>query len=109
VKNKTMALSPDEFLRRFLLHVLPAGFHRIRHCGLLAKGPHAISADRLRALIATQAGEAAAPADAEPAEPEATTLPVCRCCGGRMRIIEVFRRGYAPRTAVTLRLWMDSS
>jgi hypothetical protein len=108
-KIKTMALSPDEFIRRFLLHVLPDGFHRIRHYGLLAKGPRAIGINRLRALIATQAGEAAAPADAEPAEPETKTLPPCRCCGGRMRIIEIFRRGYAPRTAVTLRLWMDSS
>jgi hypothetical protein len=97
-KIKTMALSPDEFLRRFLLHVLPAGFHRIRHYGLLAKGPRAIGVDRLRALIAAQAGAAAAPPcaeAAEPAEPETTTLPACRCCGGRLRIIEVFRRGYA--------------
>lgn len=108
VKIRTMDLCPDEFLRRFLLHVLPAGFHRIRHYGLLAKGPCAIGVDRLRTLILVQAGEAAAPTDAEPAEPEAT-LPPCRCCGGRMRIIEVFLRGGAPRSAVTFRLWMDSS
>lgn len=106
VKIRTMTLSPDEFIRRFLLHVLPTGFHRIRHYGLLAKGPHAIGVDRLRALIAAQAEEpVATPEPApEPAEPEPQTCPGC---GGRLRIVEVFRRGYAPRTVG--RLWMDSS
>ncbi|WP_395675199.1 IS91 family transposase [Inquilinus sp.] len=107
VRLKTMSLRPDEFLRRFLLHVLPAGFHRIRHYGLLAKGSHAIDLDRLRALIAEQAG-AAAPEPAE-AEPETTTLPACPCCGGRMRIIEIFGRGRTPRTAAGLPLWFDTS
>jgi hypothetical protein len=54
VKFKTMSLTPDEFLRRVLLHVLPTGFHRIRHYGLLAKGSHAIDLYRLRALIAAR-------------------------------------------------------
>jgi len=107
VRLKTMSLRPDEFLRRFLLHVLPAGFHRIRHYGLLAKGSHAIDLDRLRALIAAQAG-GDAPEPAEP-EPEATTLPACPCCGGRMRIIELFGRGRTPRTAAGLPLWFDTS
>ena len=98
-----MALTPDEFIRRFLLHVLPTGFHRIRHYGLLAKGTSAPNLGRLRALIASQAGEPAPP-EPEPTEPEART---CAGCGGRMRIVEVFRRGCAPRTVG--RLWMDSS
>ena len=108
VKIRTMALSPDEFIRRFLLHVLPAGFHRIRHYGLLAKGPRAPDLGRLRKLIAAQTGETAAPADTQPdpVEPEPQTCPGC---GGRLRIVEVFRRGCAPRAAVTVRLWMDSS
>ena len=108
VKIRTMALSPDEFIRRFLLHVLPAGFHRIRHSGLLAKGPRAPDLGRLRKLIAAQTGETAAPADTQPdpVEPEPQTCPGC---GGRLRIVEVFRRGCAPRAAVTVRLWMDSS
>ena len=103
-----MALSPDEFIRRFLLHVLPSGFHPILHYGLLAKGPRAPDLGRLRALIASQSGEPIAPADAEPdpAKPEPQTCPGC---GGRLRIIEVFRRGCVPRTTVTGRLWMDSS
>lgn len=107
IKLKTMTLSPDEFLRRFLLHVLPPGFHRIRHYGLLAKGTHAMDLDRLRALIAAQAGNAV-PEPAE-AEPETTTLPACPCCGGRMRIIESFGRGRTPRTAASLPLWFDTS
>lgn len=106
VKIRTMALSPDEFLRRFLLHVLPSGFHRIRHYGLLAKGPRAPDVGRLRTLIAGQSGEAAMPADAQP-EPTPPEPLTCPGCGGRLRIVEVFRRGYAPRTVG--RLWMDSS
>lgn len=108
VKIKTMALSPGEFIRRYLLHVLPAGFHRIRHYGLLAKGPRAPDLHRLRALIDGQGGELAPQSDIEPAptEPEPQTCPGC---GGRLRIIEVFRRGCTPRTATPGRLWMDSS
>jgi len=108
VRLKTMALSPDEFLRRFLLHVLPAGFHRIRHYGLLAKGPNAPDAGRLRMMIDGQASE---PAMAEPEPdraPDIAALPACSC-GGRMRIIEVFSRGRPPRASVVLRLWADSS
>jgi len=108
VKMKAMSLSPAEFLRRFLLHVLPPGFHRIRHYGLLAKGPKAPDLGRLRALIP---GQPAAPADArETAAPEPEAIaPACPCCGGRMRIVEVFSRGRMPRAALTLRLWIDSS
>ena len=105
--QKTMTLTAPEFIRRFLLHVLPDGFHRIRHYGLLAKGPRAPDLGRLRAMIALQTGEAAPPApEPTPAEPEPQTCPGC---GGRLRIVEVFRRGCAPRTTVTGRLWMDSS
>jgi hypothetical protein len=109
VKLKTMTLSPDEFLRRFLLHVLPPGFHRIRHYGLLAKGTHAIDLDRLRAMIAEQAADAATEPEPAEAEPETTTLPACPCCGGRMRIVERFGCGRTPRTAVGLPLWFDTS
>jgi hypothetical protein len=107
VKLKTMALSPGEFIRRFLMHVLPSGFHRIRHYGLLAKGPRAPDLDRLRAMIAGPA--AAPPVEAGEPEPPAPVLPVCSCCGGPMRIVELFSRGRAPRSASFLRLWMDSS
>lgn len=109
VRLKTMSLTPDEFLRRFLLHVLPPGFHRIRHYGLLAKGSHAIDLDRLRALIADQAGAAAPEPEPAEAEPETTTLPACPCCGGRMRIIEIFGRRHTPRIAAGFAPWFDTS
>ena len=111
VRLRTMSLSPDEFLRRFLLHVLPPRFHRIRHYGLLTKGPHAIDLNWLRALIAEQASDQpAAPDDEpEPDELETTALPACPCCGGRMRIIERFGRGRAPHTAAGLPLGFDTS
>ena len=109
VKIKTMTLPVDEFLRRFLLHVLPDGFHRIRHYGLLAAGARI---DRIRAMRAAPAVEVAPP---EPAiddgadEPTATPQLACPCCGGRMRIIETFARGQAPKTHAAMRLWADSS
>jgi Putative transposase/Transposase zinc-binding domain len=110
VKLKTMALNPDEFIRRFLLHVLPSGFHRIRHYGLLAKGPRAPDLDWLRALIAGPASPAAAPpVEAGEPEPPAPVLPACLCCGGRMRIVELFSRGRTHRSSSFLRLWMDTS
>jgi hypothetical protein len=108
-KLKTMTLTPDEFLRRFLLHVLPAGFHRIRHYGLLAKGLHAVDPDRLRALIADQAADAAPDREPAEAEPETMALPACPCCGGRMRVIERFGCGRSPCTAARLPLGFDTS
>lgn len=111
VKIKTMALSPNEFIRRFLLHVLPAGFHRIRHYGFLAKGPQAPALDQLRSLITAQAGEpAASPPEPEApaAEPPPAASRACPCCGGALRLVEVFSRGQPPRS-LTRQLWMDSS
>ena len=105
-RQQVMTLTADEFIRRFLLHTLPRGFHRIRHYGLLAKGPRTPDLRRLRTLIAAQTGEPAPPSDPEPAAPEPQTCPGC---GGRLRIVEVFRRGCTPRTTVTGQLWMDSS
>ena len=111
VKIKTMALSPNEFIRRFLLHVLPAGFHRIRHYGFLAKGPQAPALDQLRSLITAQAAEPAA-SPPEPDAPAAAPPPAepraCPCCGGALRLVEVFSRGQPPRS-LTRQLWMDSS
>ena len=111
VKIKTMALSPNEFIRRFLLHVLPAGFHRIRHYGFLAKGPQAPALDQLRSLITAQAAEpAASPPEPEApaAEPPPAEPRACPCCGGALRLVEVFSRGQPPRS-LTRQLWMDSS
>jgi hypothetical protein len=112
VQIRTMTLSPEEFLRRFLLHILPGGFHRIRHYGLLAHGPRATDIDHIRSLIdAATTGQPAAPANDndQPAEPSACVQSPCPCCGGRMRIIEVFARGHTPRPLVGARLWIDTS
>jgi Putative transposase len=88
----TMTLATDEFIRRFLLHVLPKGFHRIRHYGLLASAARKTNVARARQLLAV-------PPDAEPAEPVEPTdpRPPCPCCGGRMIIIETFQRWSQPR------------
>jgi hypothetical protein len=93
---KTLTLAPGEFIRRFLLHVLPDGFHRIRHYGLLASGTRAANIARIRDLLAPlQAPREATSEPATVAEPPAG--PVCPRCGGRLVIVERFRRGEVPR------------
>jgi hypothetical protein len=95
----TMTLSADEFIRRFLLHVLPKGFHRIRHYGLLASAGCKTNIARARQLIAAPMAQVDPPAVHDTADPRTTTdhRPPCPCCGGRMLIVEVFARGAAPR------------
>jgi hypothetical protein len=95
----TMTLTADEFIRRFLLHVLPKGFHRIRHYGLLATGGQRDNLARARALLAV----APPVAPAEPAEPT-DPRPPCPCCGGRMIVLEALPRwlpARGPPTAPT--------
>ena len=101
-RHKTMTLEVDEFIRRFLIHVLPHGFHRIRHYGLFANAGKAEKLTRLRELlgvIARQGETETTEAAAEAAnDNEAQTLAhPCPCCGGRMIIIETFERGARPR------------
>jgi hypothetical protein len=95
----TMTLSGDEFIRRFLLHVLPKGFHRIRHYGLLASAGCKTNIARARQLMAAPMAEVDAAAVHDTVAPDATIdhRPPCPCCGGRMIIVEVFGRGGAPR------------
>ena len=97
-RQKVMTLTTAEFIRRFLIHVLPQGFHRIRHYGLLASGTRADNIAQARRLLdvratQTEAGDANG---AEANEPKPLSHP-CPCCGGRMIIIERFRRGSSPR------------
>jgi hypothetical protein len=98
-RYRTMTLGADEFIRRFLLHVLPKGFHRIRHYGLLASAGCKANIARARQLMAAPMAEVDAPAVHDTADPEATTdhRPLCPCCGGRMLIVEVFAPSGAPR------------
>jgi hypothetical protein len=92
-RYKTMTLDAHEFMRRFLLHVLPDGFHRIRHYGLLANAGRRTTLARVRALLLCEApGPDEAPQDAvAPAKPVQAPF-VCPCCGAAMRIIETFLR-----------------
>jgi hypothetical protein len=95
----TMTLAPDEFIRRFLLHVLPKGFHRIRHYGLLASAACKTNIARARELIAMPMPSIdQPPEDDNPSQVAgADHRPPCPCCGGRMIIVETFERAAAPR------------
>ena len=97
----TMTLNADEFIRRFLLHVLPKGFHRIRHYGLLASASCKANIARARQLMDPPMPPVDPPMahHNDTADPDAPTdhRPPCPCCGGRMVIVEVFARGGAPR------------
>ena len=103
-RYKLMTLATDEFIRRFLMHVLPKGFHRIRHYGLLANASRADNLAKARTLLNVPKPDAipSDPKPADAAEPPRLARP-CPCCGGRMLIIETFARGchpnYRPATA----------
>ena len=95
-RHKTMTLGADEFIRRFLLHVLPGGFHRIRHYGLLANAGRRENLARARELLGV------APQSETPAKPEAQAghvqpTFVCRCCGAAMVVVEILARRPAIR------------
>ena len=108
-RYKTMTLAVGEFIRRFLMHVLPKRFHRIRHYGLFANGARAENIARARQLLKMVA------ADSEPASTNTDDLVHshrCPCCGGRMIIIETFERATTPRTrseTLALAIGFDSS
>ena len=97
----TITLVPDEFIRRFLLHVLPKGFHRIRHYGLLASATCKANIARARELIATPRPSIDPSTEQDDPDPTAGTAadqrPPCPCCGSRMIIVESFGPGGAPR------------
>jgi hypothetical protein len=95
-RYKTMTLPTHEFIRRFLLHVLPKGFHRIRHYGLFANGHRAANLAHARELLhvapPATASETVATADAS-----APRVEPCPRCGGRMLVVEIFARGCEPK------------
>jgi predicted RNA-binding Zn-ribbon protein involved in translation (DUF1610 family) len=96
-----MTLGADEFMRRFLLHVLPGGFHRIRHYGLLANAERREHIARARQLlhVVPTATEPQLPTDAANVQPTF----VCPHCGAAMIIVETFARGQPIRAPPTLR------
>jgi hypothetical protein len=96
-RQKVMTLATAEFIRRFLIHVLPQGFHRIRHYGLLASGTRADNVARARRLLGVPPAQPeAGDTNCEASEPRSLSHP-CPCCGGRMIVIETFQRGCSPR------------
>ena len=97
-RYNTMTLPTHEFIRRFLTHVMPKGLHRIRHYGLFANGNRAANIARARELLAVPSRPKPAETSATAADHELRVLPPpCRCCGGRMIIIETFARGCQPK------------
>jgi hypothetical protein len=95
-RQNVMCLSTSEFIRRFLIHVLPDRFHRIRHYGLLASSQRKANIAQVRILLGAQV-----PKQDDP--PAAEIIPLtlrepCPDCGGAMRIIETFRRGQKPQS-----------
>jgi hypothetical protein len=111
--NKVMTLDTHEFIRRFLMHVLPPGFHRIRYYGFLTSQTRAKNIARIRELLAVPL----IPIDdikavnAKHEEPKTPEHP-CPCCGGHMRIIEAFLRGQQPKhrpTPVAPKIRIDTS
>ena len=107
----TMRLATSEFIRRFLIHVLPHGLHRIRHYGLLASGGRAANIAHARELL-HMPKPPSNPIDAGTIDEPPMLSPACPCCGGRMIIIETFVRGSAPRhqpTAPPVTIRIDTS
>jgi Putative transposase/Transposase zinc-binding domain len=109
-RQKVMTLAADEFIRRFLIHVLPTGFHRIRHYGLFASGVRARNVARARELLAAPISreQDIRSNHGDPSEPRLLSHP-CPCCGGRLIVIETFERGRAPRGFSANEVWIDTS
>ena len=98
-RMKVMRLSTDEFIRRFLIHVLPSGFHRIRHAGFLANGIRRNRIRTIRHLLGTDPEPDQTPdedGNVDPDDPNARQP--CPICGGAMIVIETFIRGQTPKS-----------
>ena len=105
-----MTLAIGEFIRRFLIHVLPDGFHRIRYYGLFANGRRVENIAHARQLLNVPVPQnEPSGADSTDDRQSQTLSHSCPCCGGRMVIIETFERGSAPRYGPTVPNPIDSS
>ena len=100
----TMTLDVAEFIRPFLLHVLPKGFHRIRHYGLLASGAREENLAKARKLLAVCVPEEISEEPPPPAAASNALPTPCPCCGGRMIVIETFEAGCQPQHRPTTSL-----
>ena len=105
-----MTLDSAEFIRRFLLHVLPSGFHRIRHYGLFAGTVRARNVERARHLLAApEAAPERSRAEADSAAETASPARKCPCCGGRMIIVETFEGARPARSSAPTGIRIDTS
>jgi hypothetical protein len=101
-KSKAMTLTAGEFIRRFLLHVLPDGFNRIRHYGLFANGHRADKLALCRRLLNAPRGDIERSNSNQNDDDAAAPIepPPCPCCGGRMKLVESFEGSHSrPRPA----------
>jgi len=109
-RYKLMTLDADEFIRRFLIHVLPSGFHRIRHYGLLANANRADNIALARRLLgAPDPAPTSAESDGADGGQQEDEWNTCPCCGGRMVIVETFEPGCQPRLWPIPSIGLDSS
>jgi hypothetical protein len=93
-----MTLDADEFVRRFLIYVLPDGFHRIRHYGLFANANRAANIALARRLLgAPDPAPSSSQSDGATGANEDEERNTCSCCGGRMIIVETFEPGCQPQ------------
>ncbi len=107
---KTMTLDAHEFIRRFLLHVLPSGFHRIRHYGLFAGPVRAQNIERARQLLAaTENAPQPSCAGADSQADHLSPARRCPCCGGRMIVVETFGGPRPARSPSPSRIRIDTS
>jgi len=105
-----MTLDAAEFIRRFLLHVLPSGFRRIRHYGLFAGAVRPRNIERARQLLAaTESAPQPSPADAGSQADDLSPARRCPCCGGRMIIVETFEGARPARQRPPSRIRIDTS
>ena len=109
-RYKLMTLDVDEFIRRFLIHVLPDGFHRIRHYGLFANSSRANNIALARRLLGVP-DTSASSGDSDGTENphQDSEWNACPCCGGRMVIVEIFQPGCQPRLWPVPAIGIDSS
>ena len=106
---KLMRLKPDEFIRRFLLHALPDGFHRIRHFGFMANGHRAQRLALCRSLLTDKAGPSADQPAEGPDNGIGVEPPPCSECGGVMRFVAHVPRGHGPPRSSSPPYWCDTS
>ena len=108
-RTRNLSLTGGEFLRRFLLHVLPSGFHRIRHYGLFAGAVRADNIERARQLLAAAENAPQPSREADSRAEDVSPARRCPCCGGRMIIVETFEGPRPWRSPSPSRIRIDSS